>query len=237
MLNNPNITDQTRNGDHENYYVASADWAYDMYQSQTIWLNRALIALIVVAFLLTLSLVSNLYLFPLKEKVPYLYAFDHATGEVTKIGTLDPTTFSSNWEAARYFIIHYVCNYESYDFDNIEIPYQMVWAQSSESVKSKYEEQVKSGNKDSPFRLYGKDKYLTARVISINKLNDDTADVKFEMTLHDRASNDEQITQKEAIIRWQFINPETTQKMLDRDPLGFQVTYYQVSQVNLDNNS
>jgi type IV secretory pathway component VirB8 len=60
--------------------------------------------------------------------------------------------------------------------------------------------------------------------------------VKFEKTLHDRATHSEQIIQKEAIIRWEYQTAETTQKMLERDPLGFKVTYYQVSQVNVDNN-
>lgn len=223
----------TNNSD---FYNAASDWAYDMYQSQTVWLRRALFALIGVTILLILSLLSNLYLLPLKEKVPYLYAFDHATGEVTKVGTLEPTTLSSNWEMSRYFLIHYVINYESYDFDNVDQPYQMIWAQSSDNVKKQYENLVKSGNASSPYRLYGKEKYITVRVISINRLNDNTVDVKFEKTLHDRTSNTEQISQKEAIIKWEFSQAETTQKMLDRDPLGFKVNYYQVSQVNLENN-
>lgn len=217
------------------YYQATSDWAYDLYQSQTVWLRRSLFALLVLALLLLLSLLSNLYLFPLKEKVPYLYAFDKATGEVTKIGTLEPTTLSSNWELARFFLIQYVINYESYNADNIDLPYQMVWAQSADSVKQRYEAQVKSGNPSSPFRMYGKDKYITVRVISVNRLNDNTVDVKFEKTLHDRSASTEKILHKEAIIKWEFSKAETTQKMLDRDPLGFKVTYYQVSQVNVEN--
>lgn len=215
------------------YYRATSDWAYDMYQSQTIWLRRALVSLIFLGILLTLSLLSNLYLFPLKEKVPYLYAFDKATGEVTKIGTLEPTTLSANWELSRYFLMNYVINYESYHYENIDIPYQMIWAQSSENVKKQYEEQVNSSNNNSPYRMYGKDKYITVRVISINRLNDNTVDVKFEKKLHDRAANTEQMIQKEAIIKWEFSQAQTTQRMLDRDPLGFKVNYYQVSQVTL----
>lgn len=217
------------------YYQATSDWAYDMYQSQTVWLRRTLLALVVLTLLLILSLFSNLYLFPLKEKVPYLYAFDHATGDITKVGTLEPTTLSSNWALTRYFLIHYVINHESYDYDNLDLPYQMVWAQSSDNVRKQFEEQVKSSHPQSPYRLYGKDKYITVRVISVNKLNDNTVDVKFEKRLHDRMANAEQVTQKEAIIKWEFSRAETTQKMLDRDPLGFKVTYYQVSQVNLEN--
>lgn len=210
------------------------DWAYDLYLSQGLWLRRALFVVVFLLVLLGASLVTNFMLFPLKEKVPYLYAFDQATGEITKIGTLEPTTLSGNWELSRYLITHYVMNRESYDFDNLDVPYQMVWAQSAEPVRKQYEEQVKSYAVKSPYQLYGKDKFITVRVISINKLNDNTVDVRFEKSLHDRLTNTVQTAQREAIFKWEFSTAETTQKMLDRDPLGFKVTYYQVSQVNLD---
>lgn len=218
------------------FYQQSSDWAYCMYQSQTVWLKRSLIALVFVLSLLGLSIAANLFLMPLKEKVPYLYAFDHATGEVTKIGELDKTTLSSNWEVVRYSLIQYVINHESYDADNINYPYQLVWAQSNDAVRKQYEDLVSSANSNSPYKIYGKDKYVTTRIVSINRLNENTADIKFEKKMHDRASGSEQITNKEAIIKWEFDTAETTQKMLDRDPLGFKVKYYQVSQVSLDNN-
>jgi type IV secretion system protein VirB8 len=216
------------------FYQAASDWAYEMYQSQTLWLRRCLFSLVVLFILLSISLLSTLSLLPLKEKVPYLYAFDHATGEVTTIGTLQSTSLSSNWAVSRYFLIHYVIQAESYDIDNIEQPYQMVWAQSSDHVRQQYDSLVKSSNPASPYQLYGKDKYVTVRITFINRLNENTVDVKFEKTRHDRAANTEQTIQKEAIIKWEYSQATTTQKMLDRDPLGFKVTYYQVSQVNLD---
>lgn len=219
-----------------NYYQEAKDWSYDRYYSQGIWLRRCLVSLIVVTLFLTMSLISNLLLIPLKEKVPYLYAFDHASGEITKIGTLESTTLSANWELSRYLLIHYVMNYESYDLDNLNVPYQLVWAQSADHVRSQYEALMKSDNKQSPYQRFGKDNYLTVRVIAVNRLNENTVDVKFEKTLHDRASQSEQVIQKEAIIRWEYQSAETSQKMLERDPLGFKVTYYQVSQVNVDKN-
>lgn len=219
-----------------NCYQEAKNWSYDRYYSQGIWLRRCLFSLIVVTLFLTMSLISNLLLIPLKEKVPYLYAFDHASGEITKIGTLESTTLSANWELSRYLLIHYVMNYESYDLDNLNVPYQLVWAQSADHVRSQYETLMKSDNKQSPYQRFGKDSYVTVRVVAVNRLNENTVDVKFEKTLHDRASQSEQVIQKEAIIRWEYQSAETSQKMLERDPLGFKVTYYQVSQVNVDKN-
>lgn len=218
-----------------NHKEAASDWAYEMYLSQSVRLRRATLLIVGLFILLGLSIVSTIALIPLKENVPYLYAFDHASGEITKIGSLERTNLSGNWALTRYLLIHYVTNYEEYSAENVDVPYQMVWAQSSENVRKQYEEQVNSGNDKSPYRVYGKDKYVTVRVIAINQLNDNTVDVKFEKRLHDRSANTEQITQKEAIIKWEFSQAETTQKMLDRDPLGFKVTYYQTTQINLEN--
>ncbi len=220
----------------EDFYRASSNWSYDIYQSQTVWLRRVLLALFIITLLLFISLLSNLFLFPLKEKVPYLYAFDKATGEVTKIGELEKTSIPSQWSLTRYFLIKYVINYESYDFYHIDSPYQLVFAQSSDKVQQQYDNLVKSDNSNSPYQKYGKDKFITVRVISMNQLNENTVDVKFEKILHDRLSNSEQVTQREAIIKWEYQNAETTQKMLDRDPLGFKVTYYQTSQINIEDN-
>ena len=208
------------------------DWAYDLYLSQSLWLRRSLFGLVILSVLLCLSLSANLLLIPLKEKVPYLYAFDQASGEITKIGELQPNKLSGDWALSRYLLTHYVMNYESYHIENLELPYQLVWAQSSEEVKKHYEEKVKSTNPQSPYRLYAKDKYITVRVISINKLNKNTVDIKFQKTLHDRATSLEEISYQEAILKWEFSTAETSQKMLDRDPLGFKVTYYQSTQVN-----
>jgi type IV secretory pathway component VirB8 len=216
------------------YYSASDDWTYNIYQSQGVWLRRALCGLIVMGLLLGLSLIANIMLLPLKEKVPYLYAFDHASGEITKIGELDRTRLSANWMLTRYLLTQYVIHHESYHSDNIDLPYQLVWAQSSDEVKKEFEEQVKSSNPHSPYKLYGKDQYIIVHVKSINLLNDNTVDIKFEKKLHDKITNTEKIIAKEAIIKWTYVDADTTQKMLERDPLGFKVTYYEVTQVNID---
>lgn len=217
-------------------YKEVMDWSYDRFQMQRLWLRRCLFGMLVLVVFLGMSLIANLTLIPLKEKVPYLYAFDHATGAISKVGKLEPTTLSGNWQLTRYLITHYVMNRESYDADNLDVPYQMVWAQSADHVRPQYEASVQSNNKKSPYQLYGKDKYLTVHVLSVNQLNDNTVDVKFIKTLHDRASGSEQAIQKEAIIKWEYTQAETTQKMLDRDPLGFKVTYYQATQVNINRN-
>jgi len=220
----------------DNYYKEALTWSHDSYYANKLWLRRATLGIVILSIMLFMSLLSHLLLLPLKEKVPFLYAFDNTTGEITKLGELESSKLSANWELTRYLLIHYVINYESYNFDNLNIPYQLVWAQSSLDVRTKYEALMKTNNKNSNYHKYGKDKYITVHVLSVNRLNENTVDIRFAKTLHDKTTNSKKVLQKEAIVKWEFQKAQTSQKMLDRDPLGFKVTYYQVSQVNLENN-
>jgi type IV secretion system protein VirB8 len=215
-------------------YQAS-DWLYDMYHSSTVWLNRALVGLCVLALLLAISIVTNFLLFPLKRQVPYLYAFNQATGEVTKLGELSPSQLPSNWQMSRFFLMHYVMDRESYDADNLDYPYQIAYAMTEPVLRDEYDRQVDSKNPASPYSLYGKNKYVTIHVLAVSQLSADTASVRFQKILHDRQAGTTQIAEREAIIKWHYQRKADSQKMLDRNPLSFYVTYYQSSPVSLDN--
>lgn len=216
------------------FYQQAEDWFYDIYQSQTVWLKRAFVGLGISSLLLLLSLISNLLLLPLKEKVPYLYSFDKATGEVTKLGALEPATLPADWTMSRYFLTLYVINREGYDFNNIDYPYQVAWAMSDDSIRKQYDAEVGSTEKTSPYQMYGKNKSVIVNVLSVSRLNENTAQVRFDKVLHDHESGQQQVSHKVAIIKWQYIKEPVTQKVLDRNPLGFKVTYYQITQVAAD---
>lgn len=216
------------------YYQEASDWRYQMHESQTVWLHRSLLLNLLLLTLLTLFVIACLFLFPLKQSVPYVYALNQATGELTQLGKAEPKAYAQEWLLTRYFLIQYVINREGYSADNLERPYQVTYAMSDANIAKRYEEEVNSNNPNSPYNLYGKDKVMTVHVLSVSQLSPDTAEVRFIKTLHDKDANTEQKLQKTAIIKWQYTNPVATEKMLDRNPLGFKVTYYQVNQVNLD---
>lgn len=216
------------------FYETSGDWFYDMYHSQVVWVRWLTVGVVVLFVLLFLSVITNILLFPLKQKVPYLYTFDKATGEVTKLGELEPNKLNASWEMSRFFLTKYIIARESYDFYNIDIPYQTAWAMSNDEIRRQYEQEVDSQVDTSPYKIYGKNKYIIIEVLSISKLNNYAASIRFRKVLHDREAGTKQAIEKEAIIKWKYEPPETTQKMLDRNPLGFKVNYYQVSQINLE---
>jgi type IV secretion system protein VirB8 len=197
-------------------------------------LRYSLIGNIGLLLCLLLTLITQVCLIPLKQKIPYLYAFNNATGEITKLGELEPTQLTANWQLTRYFLIHYVINRESYDSDNLEIPYQLAWAQSDAMIRKQYDAEVDSNIQTSPYRKYGKDKAITVRVLSVSRLNDNTAAIRFEKHLHDKTTNTQQMANYEVIVKWHYQLLKTTQTQLDRNPLGFTVIYYQATPVTLN---
>jgi type IV secretion system protein VirB8 len=219
----------------EVFYRTAADWRYDVYHNKAIWLRYSLIGNVGLLLCLLFTLSAIVCLVPLKQKIPYLYAFNNATGEITKLGELEPTHLTTNWQLTRYFLIHYVINRESYDSDNLEVPYQLAWAQSDVMIRKQYDAEVDSNVQTSPYRKYGKDKAITVRVLSVSRLNDNTAAIRFEKRLRNKAANTQQVAYQEAIVKWHYQSIKATQTQLDRNPLGFTVSYYQVTPVNLSN--
>lgn len=169
--------------------------------------------------------------------MPYLYAFNTASGEITKIGELEKTNLTDEWQMARYFLRQYVMNRESFDKDNLEYPYQLAWAMSSDAVRLQYDREVDSRSPRSPLSRYGKDHFVIVEILSIGKLNANTAEVRFKKILQDRQLTKREISYQAAIMKWEYVQPETTQKMLDRNPLGFKVIYYKTSEIESDHTS
>jgi type IV secretion system protein VirB8 len=213
-----------------NFHNRTNEWRSQIYYSQTVWLNHSMVGLIILSALLLLSLSANVLLIPLKQKFPYLYTLNETTGELTQLGNYQADKSNQAWLMTRFLLIRYVVNRESYDVDNIDDPYQIAWAMSDDAIAKTYADSVRTDNANSPYSIYGKDKFITVHVLAVNQLNDETAAVRFGQILHDRGSDTSQTIDKEAIIKWQYTSPDTTEKMLDRDPLGFKVTYYQPTQ-------
>ncbi|WP_218813802.1 virB8 family protein [Rickettsiella endosymbiont of Dermanyssus gallinae] len=215
------------------YYQTATDWRYDIYQNKSVWLRYSLIGNAGLLLTLLLALLTLVCLVPLKQKVPYLYTFNHATGEITKLGELEPTHLTANWQLTRYFLIHYVMNRENYDRDDLERPYQLAWAQSSPTIRQQYDAEVDSNAPTSPYQKHGKDKTIRVSKVWPSRLNDHTAVIRFEKQLRDKRTNTQQIAYEQAIVKWQYQSVKATQTQLDRNPLGFTVTYYQVTPVSL----
>lgn len=93
---------------------------------------------------------------------------------------------------------------------------------------------MQESNPASPLNQYGKKSFITVTIHSMAALNDNTAEVHFEKIQHDKDSGQETRQSLVAIVKWRYDNMKTTQSQRDKNPLGFQVTYYQPTYVNIN---
>jgi type IV secretion system protein VirB8 len=105
---------------------------------------------------------------------------------------------------------------------------------SDDNIRKQYDAEVGSTIKTSPYQMYGKNKSVIVNVLSVSRLNENTASIRFDKVLHDHESGMQQVSHNVAIIKWKYVKEPATQKALDRNPLGFKVFYYQLTQVNSD---
>jgi type IV secretory pathway component VirB8 len=218
----------------DDYYDLASTWRYQIYESQALWLKRALVGLVIMSVLLLLSISGYLFLLPLKESSTALIIQDKESGDITIAATVVPELLNQNWILTESSIIKYVVNREQYHLDNIDLPYQLTYAMTDDKILDDYITMVASDNEKSPYQLYGKEFYITVDVLSIEKMSDDTALIEFRQTLHERGSNRTNAVLKRAVIRWRY--DSTPQSRIDalRNPLNFKVTHYRPTQTYLD---
>ncbi len=214
------------------YYQAAKSWYQEHYEVAVISKYRYQLMTILLTILLSLSLVSIAVMIPLKQYVYRLLTINQQTGEVTELKHLDGQTFSSNWVVTRYFINQYVMNREAYHFDDIRRSFNQVLALSDSKIANQYKQLVTVDNPNGAINQLKNNYYKTVNVISINQLNDQTAMARFDVSTHAVSSpNDVKTESFQAVVRWDY--QDVAASLADRDinPLGFTVTYYQLSPV------
>jgi len=217
---------------HFNDELAS-EWRYQCFDSLRLRLRWAFLLNGCLLILLGLSLCLLICLFPLKQTLPFVISLNETTGEMTQLGELNPTSFDNHWAVTRFFILRYLQNRESYHADNLERPYQIAYAMSDKVLAEQYALESSTQNPNSPSQRYRQEKYVTVTVQSIAKLNDNTAEVHFEKVLQDKITGTQGRMPMVAIVKWEYRTQKVTQKMLDRNPMGFTVTYYHPTPVTL----
>jgi type IV secretion system protein VirB8 len=216
----------------EDYYQAAKSWYQEHYETTVITKYRYQLMTILLSLLLTLSLIAITVMMPLKQYVYRLLSIDHQTGEVTELKHLDGETFSENWVVTRYFLNQYVINRESYHFDDIRRSFNQVLALSNTEIGSQYRQSVIVDNPNGAINTLKNNYYKTVNVISINQLNDKTALVRFDVSTHANANtNDVKTESFQAVVKWDYTDVAMSLSDRDLNPLGFNVTYYQVSPV------
>jgi len=181
------------------------------------------------------------YMLPLKEKVPYLVIADAYTGTSTAARLTDEASLQriTTREAInRSNVAHFVVAREAYDLAITNLrDWTTVLTMSSPQVAGGYTNLYSSQNPANPYKLYGKDRAIRVRILSITLIGgvagSETpkgATVRFQRSLYDKQSGATQPLDSKIVTLAFTYKPNL--KMDDQqrieNPLGFQVTDYRV---------
>ncbi len=193
------------------------------------------------SMVVSLTLIGGyFYILPLKEKVPYMIMADAYTGTSTVARLRDDfsqNSITSSEAINKSNLSNFLMARESYDYSQIgDRSWNTVFAMSTPHVNKAYRDIYANTNPNSPITVYGKNKTLRVRILSI-QLHDSTGDpnvrtatVRFQRTLYNKDSGGQQlIDSKIAAIEYTYksnLKMEEAYRILN--PLGFQVTAYRV---------
>lgn len=219
-----------------NYEVTVADLARRS-QKRAWWVAGVSLAV-------TLILAGAIFMMlPLKEREPYLVVLDPVTGnaQVSRlVASAADGRLYADQAVARSNIHRFVVARESYDYDLMMTSQSGDWKlpflMSTGSVSAEMRALWGQGNPANPSILYGKDRAVRIRILSIvlervgGPRREGAATVRFQRVLFDKKSGGSRvIDNKVAMIEFEY-NPNLRLSDADRvqNPLGFQVKTYRV---------
>lgn len=180
------------------------------------------------------------YMLPLKEKVPFLVMADAYTGTSTIARLADESVhgqLTSSEAINRSNIAHYLLARESYDIDMMQLrDWRLVHTMSSPGVAAGYAAAHANNNTQAPYHLYGRNRAIRARILSLVLIGGDKgvapkgATVRFQRSLYDKTTGSSRpLDSKIATLEFEYkSNLKMDEKERIENPLGFQVTSYRV---------
>jgi len=180
------------------------------------------------------------YMLPLKEKVPYVVLADPYSG-VSSIARLTDDIvnrrITSSEAVNRSNVAHFVLARESYDLALTNMrDWPTVMTMASPNVSGPYRALHSSGNQFSPYKMYGANKAIRVKILSIVLVGGGVngtpkgATVRFQRSVFDKANGgtaplDSKIATMEFVYK---TNLQMDDQSRIENPLGFQVTSYRV---------
>jgi type IV secretion system protein VirB8 len=214
----------------DTYYQAASSWYIEVYESLQCSRDRYRALAIALVMLTMLCIGSMAAMLPLKTSIYRILEVNTQTGEISQLTQLESTKLTEKWVVTRYFINQYVRERHEYHFEDIKRSFNDVLSMSQPDISSSYSQDIIDTNPKSPINVLGKDSYRDVVVLGQNQLNANTALVRFRTLTHSKANPaDVKTDDYQVVIKWQYRNSQATLSERDTNPLGFTVTYYQVS--------
>lgn len=182
-------------------------------------LNKILIGVVIVQFLLIMSL------FPLKEKEPYLVGFSNATQNFVHIEPANKR-ISANDSLVRSLVGAYILNRETINrFDDSQ-RYEVVRLQSTMKVWKIFENLVAQEKS-----IYSNESLeRVVKIVNITKIKNGYINAEIQVALFNLGNLQSQKRYRISLM-YQFRDLEIDFKSLPKNPTGFQVTEYSVTEI------
>lgn len=210
------------------YYAKAQDWHEDLLSRQVRERNLYRALLIGTCGLLSLAVIGLVTLTAREKVTPFLVMMDKRTGEVTLPARINTQNIEENWNLVRYMTNLYINSRESYNFLNINEPYQTAISMSAQTVKKQLDSIIRPElNADSPIKQLGSRFYSTVEIHSISKLEQkNLLDIRLSTHVKDAGDHSVKSTQEWRIVMRYELKKATSREMLEKNPLGFTVTFY-----------
>lgn len=193
------------------------------------------------ALLMSLVLAGGYYyMLPLKEKVPFLVMADAYTGTATVarlVGDFQAQAITASEAINRSNVAQYVLARESYDSAVMGLrDWELVFTMSAEPVAASHRARYASNNPQNPFHMYGREKAIRVRILSITPLGAEPngsfrgASVRIQRSLLDKRTGSTTYLDNQLVtLRFEYRNDLALSEQ-DRilNPLSFQVSEYRV---------
>lgn len=199
-------------------------------------------ALLCVAVLEAVGIAS---LLPLKTVEPFVIRVDNNTGVTDVISTLtetDGVVAQSAQEALdKYWLVQYIRNRESYQWETREYNRHLVGLMSGASVQHAYASYTDPRQNDhAPVLVYGQNSEVETHIKAISLINNEqvngenrtTALVRYTKQVK-RAGERSPLTHWAATVTFTYLNAEMSVDDRQLNPLGFQVISYRNDQENM----
>jgi len=193
------------------------------------------------SLLVSLALAGGYYyMLPLKEKVPFLVMADAYTGTATVArltGNFRNQSITANEAINRSNVAQYVLARESYDFQVMGLrDWRLVFLMSDKPVGLTQEARYAKNNPQNPIALYGKEKAVRVKILSITPLGAQPdggfrgASVRIQRSLLDKRTGVTTYLDNQIVtMRFEYRgNLGLTEDERVLNPLGFWVTEYRV---------
>jgi len=201
------------------------NWYEERFDNITVQRNLLFVLLLVLLCLSIVSIGVVAYVINTKRFDPFVIQIDDTTGMAKIVNPINSEILNGNEALAHYFIKKYVVARETYNpVDFTTLAKKTVRLLSANSIYWDYRGYLKN-EAVNPAIKYGQKNTTFLIVKSWSKLSDNKYMLRFSTN---ETAQARKIYNKIAVVEFQYIPMELTEKDKDINPLGFQVTGYRV---------